>query len=111
MAVVMGLDQQHAKRDSQAGTWSKTRWARTRRMSCARSARAGASIYEWLARYHAGGWDALKAKPLADRPTRIAAQIRYLYRAIAGQLRCDIASISPCEGCAWSGGSSTRTWV
>jgi transposase len=44
------------------------------------------TIYEWLARYRAGGWDALKAKPLAGRPRKItAAQIRYLYRAIAGK--------------------------
>lgn len=44
------------------------------------------TIYEWLARYRAGGWDALKAKPLAGRPKKISAsQMQYLYRAIAGR--------------------------
>ena len=43
-------------------------------------------IYDWLARYRAGGWDGLKAKPLAGRPKKITgAQIRYLYRAIVGK--------------------------
>ena len=43
-------------------------------------------IYEWLARYRAGGWDALKAKPLSGRPKKMsAAQIRYLYQAIVGK--------------------------
>ncbi len=31
------------------------------------------TIYEWLARYRAGGWDALKAKPIAGRPRKISA--------------------------------------
>jgi len=44
------------------------------------------TIYDWLARYRAGGWDALKAKPLAGRPKKISAsQMQYLYRAIAGK--------------------------
>lgn len=43
-------------------------------------------IYDWLARYRAGGWDGLKAKPLAGRPKKITgAQIKYLYKAIAGK--------------------------
>jgi transposase len=43
-------------------------------------------IYEWLARYRAGGWGALQAKPLPGRPRKITgAQMRSLYRAIAGQ--------------------------
>ena len=43
-------------------------------------------IYDWLARYRAGGWDGLKAKPLAGRPKKITgAQIKYLYQAIAGK--------------------------
>ena len=43
-------------------------------------------ICDWLARYRSGGWDALKAKPLAGQPKKITgAQIRYLYRAIVGK--------------------------
>jgi len=43
-------------------------------------------IYDWLARYRAGGWSGLKAKPLAGRPKKITgAQIGYLYRAIVGK--------------------------
>lgn len=43
-------------------------------------------IYDWLARYRAGGWDGLKAKPLAGRPKKITGtQIRRLYQAIVGK--------------------------
>ena len=43
-------------------------------------------IYDCLARYRTGGWDALKAKPLAGRSKKITgAQIRHLYRAIVGK--------------------------
>jgi len=43
-------------------------------------------IYDWLARYRAGGWDGLKAKPLAGRPKKITGgQIQYLYKAIVGK--------------------------
>jgi transposase len=43
-------------------------------------------IYDWLARYRAGGWHALNAKPLTGRPKKITgAQIQYLYKAIVGK--------------------------
>ncbi|HEX5483682.1 MAG TPA: helix-turn-helix domain-containing protein [Terriglobia bacterium] len=38
-----------------------------------------ACIYNWLARYRAGGWGGLKARPLAGRPAKITgAQLRWL---------------------------------
>ncbi len=40
-------------------------------------------IYSWLAMYRAGGWDALKAKPIAGRPKKLGArQIKWLYNAV-----------------------------
>ena len=40
-------------------------------------------IYEWLARYRAGGWNGLKAKPLAGRPQKISArQMKWLWKTI-----------------------------
>lgn len=45
-----------------------------------------ACIYNWLARYRAGGWSGLKARPLAGRPTKITgAQLRWLYRTVVGK--------------------------
>ena len=45
-----------------------------------------ACIYNWLARYRAGGWAALKARPLAGRPPKITgAQLRWLYRTVVGK--------------------------
>lgn len=32
-------------------------------------------IYEWLARYRAGGWDGLKAKPIPGRPRRLTGRM------------------------------------
>jgi transposase len=43
------------------------------------------TIYNWLALYRAGGWDALKAKPLAGRPKKITgAQLAWLYKTVTG---------------------------
>jgi len=33
------------------------------------------TIYGWLARYRRGGWDALKAKPLAGRPPKLSGKM------------------------------------
>jgi transposase len=45
-----------------------------------------ACIYNWLARYRAGGWDGLKPKPLAGRPTKVTGgQMRGLYCTVAGK--------------------------
>jgi transposase len=42
-----------------------------------------ACIYQWLARYREGGWEALRAKPLAGRPRRLTGtQIRWIYRTV-----------------------------
>src|SRR3989442_12520549 len=42
-----------------------------------------ACIYEWLARYRAGGWDALRARPIAGRPRRLSGrQIRWVYQTV-----------------------------
>jgi transposase len=42
-------------------------------------------IYEWLARYRAGGWSGLKAKALAGRPKKVSArQMEWLWKTIVG---------------------------
>ena len=43
------------------------------------------TVFGWMARYRAGGWDALKAKPVPGRPAKItASQMEWIYRTIAG---------------------------
>ena len=40
-------------------------------------------IYEWLARYRAGGWHALKTGPRSGRPRKLTGEmIRWIYQAI-----------------------------
>ncbi len=40
-------------------------------------------ICEWLARYRAGGWDGLKAKPIPVRPPRLnGRQIRWIHQTV-----------------------------
>lgn len=40
-------------------------------------------IYEWLARYRAGGWHALRARPLLGRPRKITGrQMKWIYDAV-----------------------------
>jgi transposase len=42
-------------------------------------------IYEWLAAYRAGGWDALKARNATGRPKKLTGkQLQWIYRAIVG---------------------------
>jgi transposase len=42
-----------------------------------------ACIYNWIARYRAGGWHALKAKPLAGRPRKLSGeQLRWIYDTV-----------------------------
>jgi transposase len=42
-----------------------------------------ACIYEWLAKFREGGWDALRAKPLTGRPRRLTGrQIRWIYQVV-----------------------------
>ena len=41
------------------------------------------TIYRWLEKYHYGGWDALKAKPVPGRPPKLnAVQMQWLANAI-----------------------------
>jgi len=45
-----------------------------------------ACIYNWLAMYRAGGWNALKARALSGRPKKISGQqMRWLYSTIVGK--------------------------
>lgn len=40
-------------------------------------------IYNWLAMYRAGGWDALRARRISGRPTKLMGrQIRWLYNTV-----------------------------
>lgn len=44
-----------------------------------------ACIYEWLAAYRSGGWDALRAKTISGRPKKITGrQLAWIYKAVAG---------------------------
>ena len=41
------------------------------------------TIYDWLARYRRGGWDALKAKPLTGRPPKLdGKKLRWIYQTV-----------------------------
>ncbi|MDP9136982.1 MAG: IS630 family transposase [Pseudomonadota bacterium] len=45
-----------------------------------------ACIYNWLAAYRAGGWDALRAKKLHGRPKKLdGAQLRWIYRTVTSK--------------------------
>lgn len=53
-------------------------------------------IYDWLAKYREGGIEALRAKPIAGRPSKLAGkEIKWLYRTITSknplQLRFEFA--------------------
>lgn len=42
-----------------------------------------ACIYEWLAWYREGGWEALRAKPITGRPRRLTGrQMRWIYQTV-----------------------------
>lgn len=44
-----------------------------------------ACIYEWLAKYRSGGWDALRARKIAGRPRKVTGrQLAWIYKAVTG---------------------------
>jgi len=44
------------------------------------------TVFGWMARYRAGGWEALKTKPVPGRPAKITvSQMEWIYRTIAGK--------------------------
>lgn len=44
------------------------------------------TLFGWMARYPAGGWDALKANPVPGRsPKTTGSQMEWIYRTIAGK--------------------------
>lgn len=44
------------------------------------------NIFRWLQAYHAGGWEALKARKISGRPSKLnAGQMQWLYRTIVGK--------------------------
>lgn len=45
-----------------------------------------ACIYQWLAAYRTGGWDALKAGKITGRPKKLSAsQISWIYKTVTGK--------------------------
>lgn len=44
------------------------------------------TVFGWMAQFRAGGWDALKAKPVPGRPPKISgSQIEWIYKTVAGK--------------------------
>ena len=56
-----------------------------------------ACIYNWLSWYRGGGWDALKAKPLAGRPGLLdGRQINWIYSTVTLRTRPSSSFPMPC---------------
>ncbi len=44
------------------------------------------TIYEWLAKYRHGGWDALRAKPIPGRPHKLTGkQLRWIWKTVSSK--------------------------
>ena len=65
--------------------WSKCRQAASPEVLARALGLRRSTVYSWLAMYRAGGWDALKAKPVTGRPKKISGtQMQWVYTTVVG---------------------------